>query len=514
MLKLCGIKKTYSVAGSSLPVLGDISIDFREAEFVSVLGPSGCGKTTLLNIIGGLDKYSDGDLQINGVSTEKYRDRDWDAYRNHSIGFVFQSYNLIGHQSVLDNVAIALKLSGVGVNERRRRAMQALDSVGIADHYKKKPGQLSGGQMQRVAIARALVNNPRIILADEPTGALDTATSVQIMEILKGIAKDRLVIMVTHNPELAREYSTRVVELRDGQIISDSNPFEQIIEIEQDVVESENVEAFDASIEVEVEVDDKGKNNNKNKEVKNSKMTTSMSYLTALKLSFKNLLTKKFRTILTAIAGSIGIIGIALILSISHGMNLYITDFQRDLLGQLPIDIDRAVIRFGESSDDGNVTTGNISPRPPGMPPHFNFISREFIDFATADPILSLTEGGDGVELHYGVHTHILFSPTNTDGSSTGVAYTLPSRRQGSGAATRGAQNIVPFRLPRQNVMDAFYSTVWVNENPSIHHNAIGLTLVLNQQWQVDDSLLQLLFGTVRDVEFEELEGLEFSLAF
>jgi len=227
MLKLTDIKKSYKLGEQEVQALKGLSLEFRDNEFVSILGPSGCGKTTLLNIVGGLDRYSSGDLNIDGVSTKEYKDRDWDAYRNHTIGFVFQSYNLISHQSVLDNVAISLTLSGISRAERKRRSLDALASVGIADQAKKKPNQLSGGQMQRVAIARALVNNPRVILADEPTGALDTNTSEQIMKILQDVAKDRLVIMVTHNPELAEKYSTRIVRLKDGEVLSDSNPIDK-----------------------------------------------------------------------------------------------------------------------------------------------------------------------------------------------------------------------------------------------------------------------------------------------
>lgn len=277
MLSLKNIYKVYSAGDTEVTALKDVSLQFRESEFVSILGHSGCGKTTLLNIIGGLDKYTDGDLFINGRSTKEFRDTDWDTYRNHSIGFVFQSYNLIPHQSVLSNVELALTLSGVSKAERRKRATEALEKVGLGDQINKKPNQMSGGQMQRVAIARALVNNPDILLADEPTGALDSETSVQIMELLKEIAKDKLVIMVTHNPDLATEYSSRIIRLSDGVITDDTNP-------------------FDESEEKAPVKDIKGKR--------------SMSFFTALSLSLNNLLTKKTRTILTSFAGSIGIIGI------------------------------------------------------------------------------------------------------------------------------------------------------------------------------------------------------------
>ena len=313
MLQLKNIKKTYEVGDNSVRALDGVSIDFRECEFVSILGPSGCGKTTLLNIIGGLDRYSDGDLLINGKSTEDFKDRDWDTYRNHSVGFVFQSYNLIPHQSVLANVELALTLSGISKSERRRRAAEALAKVGLADQLHKKPNQMSGGQMQRVAIARAIVNDPDILLADEPTGALDTTTSVQIMEILKEIAKDKLVIMVTHNPELAVEYSTRIVKLRDGKVIDDSMPFEAPASREE-IVRKTDVK--------------KGKK-------------TSMGFWTAFSLSLNNLMTKKGRTFMTSFAGSIGIIGIALILALSNGINAYIAAVQEDTLSTYPLTIQK-----------------------------------------------------------------------------------------------------------------------------------------------------------------------------
>ena len=304
MLKLKDIVKDYDVRSNPVHALKGVSIDFRASEFVAILGPSGCGKTTLLNIIGGLDRYTSGDLIIRGKSTKDFSDRDWDTYRNHSVGFVFQSYNLIPHQTVLANVELALTLSGVKKAERRRRATEALEKVGLGDQLHKRPNQLSGGQMQRVAIARALVNDPQILMADEPTGALDSETSVQVMELLKQIAQDRLVVMVTHNPELAEQYATRIVRLLDGQIIADSDP-------------------YDGSQEQAVQ--------------ESGKKHASMSALTAFSLSLSNLMTKKARAIMTAFAGSIGIIGIALILSISTGINDYITGVERDTLSSYPL---------------------------------------------------------------------------------------------------------------------------------------------------------------------------------
>lgn len=317
MIQLKSITKTYRTGNLVQVALNQVSLNFRDNEFVSILGASGSGKSTLLNIIGGLDRYETGDLIINGVSTNQYKDRDWDTYRNHSIGFVFQSYNLIPHQSVLANVELALTIGGVSGKEKRERAMNVLQQVGLGDQMHKKPSQLSGGQMQRVAIARALVNNPDILLADEPTGALDSVTSVQVMELLKEVAKDKLVIMVTHNPELAEKYSTRIVKLQDGVVIGDTDPFEP----EQ---ESENPENIQKA---------KEQCTKKNKKA-------SMSFQTALSLSFKNLCTKKGRTFLTSFAGSIGIIGIALILALSSGVNSYIKQMQKETMSSYPIVIE------------------------------------------------------------------------------------------------------------------------------------------------------------------------------
>ena len=337
MLKLENIKKDYLSGDTKVEALKGISIKFRKSEFVSILGQSGCGKTTLLNIIGGLDRYTSGDLMINGKSTKKFKNKDWDAYRNYSIGFVFQSYNLIPHQTVLSNVELALTISGVSKKERRQKAIKALEDVGLKEQIHKKPNQLSGGQMQRVAIARALVNNPDIILADEPTGALDTKTSVQIMEILKEISKEKLIIMVTHNPDLAEKYSNRIVKILDGLIIDDSNPYN--------------------------EKDEKKKEKAKIRR-------TSMKFFTALRLSLNNLMTKKGRTLLTSFAGSIGIIGIALILAISTGVQNYIDKVEEDTLSSYPIMIEESTIdmasimqmMMGEESNksDDNQEEGKV----------------------------------------------------------------------------------------------------------------------------------------------------------
>ncbi len=325
MLSLKNIVKHYYVANQKVEALKGVDLDFRKNEFVSILGPSGCGKTTLLNIIGGLDRYTSGDLIINGVSTKEYKDIDWDIYRNNSIGFVFQNYNLISHQTVIANVELALTLSGISKTERKKRAEEVLTKVGLADQMHKKPNQISGGQMQRVAIARALINNPEILLADEPTGALDTETSLQIMELLGQIAKDRLVIMVTHNPDIAAKYSTRIIKLLDGRVIDDTDKYEP--EKEKSAV------------------------------TRKKRRKNSMSFLTALSLSFTNLLTKKTRTLLTAFAGSIGIIGIALILSLSGGMQSYIAGIERNTMSTYPLDIAKET--FDMSAMVGAVMNGS-----------------------------------------------------------------------------------------------------------------------------------------------------------
>ena len=320
MLQLKNITKNYIAGNTDVEALKGIDLEFRKSEFVSILGPSGCGKTTLLNLLGGLDRYTTGDIVINGKSTMDFTDRDWDTYRNRSIGFVFQNYNLIPHQTVLSNVELALTLSGVSKTERRRRAIKVLEDVGLGDQIHKKPNQMSGGQMQRVAIARALINNPEILLADEPTGALDSETSVQIMEILKEISKDRLIVMVTHNGDLAEKYSTRIIRLLDGQVTGDSDPYH--------------------SGKERMKVD-------KKQQRKDRKKKTSMSFFTALSLSLNNLLTKKTRTFMTAFAGSIGIIGIALILSLSNGFQTYINKIQEDTLSSYPISIEETSTDLG-----------------------------------------------------------------------------------------------------------------------------------------------------------------------
>ncbi len=369
MLEISNITKDYKLKDQVVPALKGINIVFRRSEFVAILGPSGCGKTTLLNIIGGLDRYTSGDLIIDGKSTKKFKDRDWDDYRNRRVGFVFQSYNLIPHQTVLENVELALTLSGIKRAERRKRAIEVLNKVGLGDKLKSKPNQLSGGQMQRVAIARALVNNPEIILADEPTGALDSKTSVQIMEILKEVSKDKLVVMVTHNPDLANQYSSRIIRLLDGELIEDSKPYKK------------------AQADREIANHSAKLDEQKNKKQKRAKM----SIFTAMFLSFRNLLTKKGRTVLVALAGSIGIIGIALILAVSSGMTNYINNMQSESLSSYPVSITSVSINFDEvttalTTDDdtkGNKDEIAVYDLKKTLKDFgdYNYISKEFIDY-------------------------------------------------------------------------------------------------------------------------------------
>ena len=405
MLQLKGLKKTFKTGELTQVALDGVSLNLRDNEFVAILGPSGSGKTTLLNMIGGLDRYDSGDLIINGISTKKYKDRDWDSYRNHTIGFVFQSYNLIPHQSILANVELALTISGVGRKERRARAKKALETVGLGNQLHKKPNQMSGGQMQRVAIARALINDPDILLADEPTGALDSETSVQVMDLLKEVAKDRLVVMVTHNPELAEEYANRIVKLRDGKIIGDTNPFE----VDETALEAP-----------------KHKNMGK----------SSMSLVTSFGLSLRNLFTKKGRTLLTSFAGSIGIIGIALIYAVSNGLTAYINTVQEDTLSSSPILLESTHIDLGsimlammdtaESKEDHDLDAvysktvmydfvnvmNSIESQENDLKSFKTFIEREYAD---AESELGLHEALSGID--YGYNINLLLYTENVDGT-------------------------------------------------------------------------------------------------
>lgn len=401
MLRLENIKKDYKVADSYVHALKGISLSFRKNEFVSILGPSGCGKTTMLNIIGGLDKYSSGDLFINGRSTKEFKDNDWDVYRNHRIGFIFQSYNLIPHQTILGNVELALTIAGLSKEERITRAKKAIDRVGLEGQYNKKPNQLSGGQCQRVAIARALVNEPEILLADEPTGALDTQTSIQIMELIQEISKEKLVIMVTHNPDLAKQYSTRIVRLLDGELLSDSNPY---------TAQEEEAEIHDKDIVEEVE----------EKPIKTKKKEKAkMSFWTAFKLSLRNLATKKARTTLTCIAGSIGIIGVSCVLAVSSGVTGYITSMQDDMLSGNPVQIsesayDLSAMMSGMSMsekieyleiEEGKVNVNSILKRLIAQGQAMdkmqisNNITQDYIDY-----VYSIDEGyAAAISLEYGI---------------------------------------------------------------------------------------------------------------
>ena len=369
MLKLSEITKDYRAVSGTVHALKGVNLEFRESEFVCILGPSGCGKTTLLNIIGGLDHYTSGDLVIQGRSTKHFKDRDWDVYRNHRIGFIFQSYNLIPHQTVLGNVELALTIAGVGRDERRERAKRALERVGLGNELDKKPNQLSGGQMQRVAIARALVNNPDILLADEPTGALDSETSVQIMELIKEIAGERLVIMVTHNPELAYQYASRIVKLKDGLVESDSSPYQSTEGDFGDMLSEARSDCVQADAELsEAEKRESCSGQNLTKK----RPRARMSFFTSLALSARNLLTKKGRTILTSVAGSIGIISVCLVLALSNGFNNYIRQTEEDMLSYYPVTISES------SFDLASVMTSFTSPQ--DMPDMSQLDNKVYID--------------------------------------------------------------------------------------------------------------------------------------
>ena len=418
ILELKDIKKDYKLADNVVPALKGVSMAFRHNEFVSILGPSGCGKTTMLNIIGGLDQYTSGDLIIKGQSTKKFKGGDWDTYRNHSIGFVFQGYNLIPHLSVLGNVELALTLAGISSKERKQRAMAVLERVGLKNECKKRPNQLSGGQMQRVAIARALVNNPEILLADEPTGALDSKTSVQIMELIKEISKERLVIMVTHNTELAEKYSSRIIKLLDGKVIDDSNP------------PSENDDALERIIET---LPQNAQNLQKNDKKAFKKKKSSMSVFTAFMLSLKNLITKKGRTILTSVAGSVGIIGVALVLAISNGFTNYINKMQTDTLGGYPIAVSTVAIDYsslssfmgesnkvGTSEEEGSFGVYNPSTIIAKMG-NYNFISDKFVKYIN-DYIEEDNKKGDRKSLSSVQFTYATNLKVLTEGSE-GVVF-------------------------------------------------------------------------------------------
>ena len=465
MLKLQNIKKKYVTKSYSQVALKDISIEFRKNEFVSILGPSGSGKTTLLNIIGGLDRYDSGDLIINGKSTKKFKNSDWDAYRNNCVGFIFQNYNLINHMNIIDNVAMSMTLSGISVKKRKERALEVLDKVGLKEHAYKKPNELSGGQMQRVAIARALVNDPDIILADEPTGALDSKTSVQILELIKEISKDKLVIMVTHNSELAYSYSNRIIQVKDGEVIEDTDPITD---------EKENT--------------------------KFKIKKTAMSFLTALKLSFNNIITKKGRTLLTAFASSIGIIGIALILSLSNGFDKQIDKFEKDTLSNLPVYASIQAINYDEEEMEAkrNKLMGSVNGNT-NMPDtdyakvinindnnkiHYNELNSEYIDYIEKIDSNLVT----GITYYRGLGFNLITK--NNDSvvsvSNSDVSFTSLPKELGESTYLKKGYDVLDGRFPLNNK---------------------EILIMVNDENQIDESLVKALGFTSDTVKFKELIG-------
>ena len=481
MLQIKNICKEYKTGNLIQKALDDVSLNLRDNEFVAILGPSGSGKTTLLNIIGGLDRYDKGDLIINGISTKKYKDRDWDSYRNHTIGFVFQSYNLIPHQTILSNVELALTIAGVSKSQRKQRAIKALEKVGLGNHLHKKPNQLSGGQMQRVAIARALVNDPDIVLADEPTGALDSETSIQVMELLKEVAKDRLVVMVTHNPELAETYATRIVKIKDGKKLSDTNPY---------IIEKEKTKP----------------------PVHKNMGKTSMSFLTSLSLSFNNLKTKKGRTILTSFAGSIGIIGIALILSLSNGVNTYIHSVEEDTLSEYPLQIqssgiDLSSMLMGMGNDNSKVETGdiNVSKQLTSM---FSTVGSN--DLVALKQYLEsedcpINDYAKDVEYSYDV-TPLIYSADTENLRQINPDITFSSLGIGSGASSNSMMSSmmstnVFFQMPNDAELYESQYDVKAGQWPSNYNECV---LVLTSRGNISDFLLYTL--GLRD--YSELDDL------
>ncbi len=470
MLQIKNVNKQYKTGDLIQTALDNVSLNLRDNEFVAILGPSGSGKTTLLNIIGGLDRYDKGDLIINGVSTKKYKDRDWDSYRNHTIGFVFQSYNLIPHQTILANVELALTISGVPKNKRKQKAIKALEQVGLAKQIYKKPNQLSGGQMQRVAIARALVNDPDIVLADEPTGALDSDTSIQVMELLKEVAKDRLVVMVTHNPELAENYATRIVNIKDGKILSDTNPYI--------IVKEENIEPIHKNL---------GK--------------TTMSFLTSLALSFNNLKTKKGRTILTSFAGSIGIIGIALILSLSNGANMYIKSVEEDTLSEYPIQIqstgiDVSSLLVGTNNEENKQQMGdiNVSKKITNMFSKIGSNDLETLKKYLESNESNIKEYAKAVEYSYDV-TPIIYSSDIENVRKVNPDTTFSSLGMGQGASSNSMMSSmmstnVFFEMPKDSNLYESQYDIKAGKWPTNYNECV---LVLTSQGNISDFLLYTL---------------------
>ena len=469
MLKLKAIKKNYKTGDFVQHALKGINLSFRENEFVAILGPSGSGKTTLLNIIGGLDRYTSGDLIIDGKSTKKFKDKDWDAYRNHAIGFVFQSYNLIGHISVLENVEMGMTLSGVNASERRKKALNLLEKVGLGEHAHKRPNQLSGGQMQRVAIARALANDPKIILADEPTGALDSKTSMQIMELIKDISKDKLVIMVTHNRELAESYATRIVEMKDGKLLSDTEPFDS---------------------------DDKTGNLKINK--------TAMSFWAALKLSFGNIRTKKGRTFLTAFASSIGIIGIALILSLSNGFNIEVENFEQDSLSQSPIMITNQTMQMDEETLSELTGKSEIEKYPSDKKVfaqddlkdtivHTNKITSDFVNYLDDMDMSNVS----GISYVKGTNINLV--------NKTGDNYNLVN--SGAGLSSMSSSTLLENPNDEDGLLEKNYDVLAGNIS-----DEAGLILIVNSRNQISASVLESL-GFDDGVSFDDILNKEFKVA-
>lgn len=490
MLQVKNIHKQYKTGDLIQTALDNVSLNLRDNEFVAILGPSGSGKTTLLNIIGGLDRYDKGDLIINGISTKKYKDRDWDSYRNHTIGFVFQSYNLIPHQTILANVELALTISGLSKSKRREKAIKALEQVGLANQIHKKPNQLSGGQMQRVAIARALVNDPDIVLADEPTGALDSDTSIQVMELLKKVAKDRLVVMVTHNPELAEDYATRIVNIKDGKILSDTNPY--IIEKEKN-----------------------------QKPIHKNLGKTTMSFLTSLSLSFNNLKTKKGRTILTSFAGSIGIIGIALILSLSNGANIYIKSVEEDTLSEYPlqiqstgIDMSSLLIDTNNESEKQNEGDIAVSKKITNM---FSTIGsndlKSFKKYLESDES-NIKEYAKAIEYSYDV-TPIIYSSDTENIRQVNPDITFASLGMGAGASSNSMMSSmmstnVFFKMPKDSKLYENQYDVKAGKWPTSYNECV---LVLTSQGNISDFLLYTLglrdYSEIQDLVTQFSSGKE-----
>lgn len=490
MLQVKNIHKQYKTGDLIQTALDNVSLNLRDNEFVAILGPSGSGKTTLLNIIGGLDRYDKGDLIINGISTKKYKDRDWDSYRNHTIGFVFQSYNLIPHQTILANVELALTISGLSKSKRREKAIKALEQVGLANQIHKKPNQLSGGQMQRVAIARALVNDPDIVLADEPTGALDSDTSIQVMELLKKVAKDRLVVMVTHNPELAEDYATRIVNIKDGKILSDTNPY--IIEKEKN-----------------------------QKPIHKNLGKTTMSFLTSLSLSFNNLKTKKGRTILTSFAGSIGIIGIALILSLSNGANIYIKSVEEDTLSEYPlqiqstgIDMSSLLIDTNNESEKQNEGDIAVSKKITNM---FSTIGsndlKSFKKYLESDES-NIKEYAKAIEYSYDV-TPIIYSSDTENIRQVNPDITFASLGMGAGASSNSMMSSmmstnVFFKMPKDSKLYENQYDVKAGKWPTSYNECV---LVLTSLGNISDFLLYTLglrdYSEIQDLVTQFSSGKE-----